>query len=67
MLALGYNRLENRTKGKFMTTSELLQKTVYGYWASRFDCDIDFFSQKGIYIFANNKLSDKTIPSPKKA
>ena len=59
MLALGYNRLENRTKGKFMTTSELLQKTVYGYWASRFDCDIDFFSQKGIYIFANNKLSDK--------
>ena len=42
-----------------MTRRESFKKTVYGYWANRFECSIDLFSQKGIYIFANDQLSNK--------
>ena len=42
-----------------MTTRELFEKTVYGYWASRFNCDAEVFSQDRISIFADEQYKNK--------
>ncbi len=42
-----------------MTTRENFKKTVYGYWASRFNCDMDVFSQSKISIFVDDQVKNR--------